>query len=476
MTEGARAVARVGRPGVRREAGSPGADHLGAVEPRLVVALFTLFAVYAGALAIWSKGAESVWAEWAAAGYGATAVFAAAWWRRRPGVPLLAAALSAFVVPAALLPPTWGATSEVRVVARAASLWLAHGTPYLTSGHLTSWKSYDPYLPGMSLFGVPHAAGFPGALGDPLIWLALATTLLFVASCRIAAPDAARRCRRCRRQTLLRAVLVLVCPLFALPMALGVTDPPVIALVCLGLACVARSSDGGHTPDAPVLGLPVAPPDGHGAARDHGRPGAAGLSIGVACALKATAWPAFPVVLALLAVRDGRRAASRFALGALASFFVLVTLTAPALLAHPEAFWQNLVEYPLGIARSVTQAASPLPGHLLAREGSLGHLAAIVLLGAAALVLGASLLRRPPRDVRQASFRLALGLVAVFLFAPDARFGYFAYPLGILAWLLVTMAQPRRRRADTPRLPADHVPSVRRALTPSRELTRGQQK
>jgi hypothetical protein len=171
-----------------------------------------------------------------------------------------------------------------------------------------------------------------------------------------------------------------------------------------------------------------------------------GAAIGAACALKATAWPALPVVAALVAVRDGRYAAARFAGSSLGSFLLLLALTAPALLAQPSALWQNIAAYPVGLSRRLTPAASPLPGHLLAGAGSLGHLAAIVLLGGAALAMGASLALRPPRDVQQASVRLAIGLAAMFLLAPDARFGYFAYPRGILSWLILTVVNPRHAR------------------------------
>lgn len=384
------------------------------VEPPLAVALFAIFASYAAVFALGAHGAESVWGAWAAGGYGAAAMVAMWSWRRHPGVSLLVALAGAFAVPAAILPDNWGATSEVRVVARAATLSLAHGTPYLAAKQLVSWRSYDPYLPGMSLFGLPHALGLPGPLGDPLIWLVIATVALLAAACRIVSPGAARRCDRGRRQALFRALLLLSCPVFALPMSLGVTDPPVIALMCLGLACTAR----------------------------RGHPLLSGAAIGAACALKATAWPALPVVVALIAVRNGRYAAARLAGSALGSFLMLTAITAPALLAQPSALWQNIVAYPLGLSRRLTPAASPLPGHLLADAGSPGHLAAIVLLGGAALAMGASLVLHPPCDVQQASVRLAIGLAAMFLLAPDARLGYFAYPLGVLSWLILTVVNP----------------------------------
>ncbi|MGH8987537.1 MAG: glycosyltransferase 87 family protein [Acidimicrobiales bacterium] len=388
---------------------APDVDHRIGVAKRAAVLLLGGFAVYALLFALFAHGAEPIWGEWAAGAYIAAAAVAALCWRRYPGIPLVVAIAGALAVPASVLPANWGATSEVRVVARAATLWLAHGTPYLAPGQLASWRSYDPYLPGMSLFGLPHALGLSYPLGDPLVWLAVTTAVLLAAACRIAAPGMPR-CGRCRRQAVLRTMLLLAFPAFALPMALGVTDPPVIALLCLGLACTTRSA----------------------------RPVLAGIAIGVACALKVTAWPALPVVFALLAFRDGRKVTARFTASALGSFFGLVAVTAPALFTHPRAFWQNIVAYPLGLSRSLTQAASPLPGHLLAGTGSLGHLAAIALLCGAALAVGASLVVRPPRDVWQASLRLAVGLVAMFLLAPDARFGYFAYPLGILFWLLLT--------------------------------------
>lgn len=399
-------------------------DHRVGVATPLVVVLFAVFAAYAGVFALFAHGAESVWGAWAAGTYFVAAAVAAWCWRRYPSVPLLVAILGALAVPAAILPVNWGATSEVRVVARAAAQWLSHGTPYLASGQLASWRSYDPYLPGMSLFGLPHALGLPGPLGDPLSWLALTTAGLLVAACRIAAPGAARRCEGCRRQALLRTMLLIAVPVFALPMSLGVTDPPVIALLCLGLAWTAQSARGS-------------------------RPLLAGVAIGAACALKATAWPALPVIVALLAVRDGRQAAARFISSSLATFVALVALTAPALLAHPRTLWLNIVAYPLGLSHSPTKAASPLPGHLIASTGSLGHLVAIVLLAGAALALGASLLLRPPRDIRQASVRLAVGFVLMFLLAPDARFGYFAYPLGILLWLILTRSWSRSGRAGS---------------------------
>lgn len=424
-------------------------DHRIGVDRRSMVLLFIAFAVYAAVFAVASHGAESDWGEWAAGAYGVAAVLAAVGWRRYPGVSLIVALVGAFAVPAALLPDNLGPTSEVRVVARAASLWLAHGTPYLASGQLVSWRSYDPYLPGMSLFGLPRALGLHGSPGDPLLWLAIVTIALLYAAFRIAAPGTAPQCAGCRRQALLRTLLLLSTPVFAFPMALGVTDPPVIALMCLGLAWAAtsrRAPESSSRPSSTRAGSEVGRSGAASPAR-HREALLAGLAIGAACALKATAWPAFPIVFALILARDGRRAAAGFVGSSLGIFAALTAVTAPKLLAEPGALWQNLVAYPLGLSHRVTPAASPLPGHVLAESGSAGHLAAIGLLGAAAFAVLLSLVVRPPRDIEAATVRLAIGLAAMFLLAPNTRFGYFAYPVGILCWLILAVGIHRRVRA-----------------------------
>jgi hypothetical protein len=77
--------------------------------------------------------------------------------------------------------------------------------------------------------------------------------------------------------------------------------------------------------------------------------------------MKATAWPAVPVIAAMLAFRAGRRAAVRFAAAAVSTAAVLVMAAAPALLLKPGAFFQNTVLFPLGMTRQLTPATSPLP-------------------------------------------------------------------------------------------------------------------
>ncbi|MFE2205697.1 hypothetical protein [Streptomyces rubiginosohelvolus] len=347
-----------------------------------------------------SLGPHRVWGATAALGYLAAALLAA-----RGRSPRTAGAVA--VAGAVLLPLLWllavdRAQLEVRVVARSAGLLLAEGTPYLQ--HPVVPEDFNPYLPGMAVFGLPEAVAGPGPLTDPRLWLGAA----FLGAFAFALPAGSRSAP-------LRWIAA--CPLVALPLAVGGVDLPVAGLMCLGLALAGR-----------------------------GRAGAAGLVLGVATALKWTAWPAIPVVLALLAVSprstgrpgdrgEGRppadRAAARCGLVALLTAAALVL---PAALRDPGAFRAHVVDFPLGLTDAVSSAASPLPGHLLATHVPGGRTLALLLLGVSALLLALSLLLRPPATTADAAARLALGLLLATAFMPASRFGYLVHPLVLAVW------------------------------------------
>jgi len=380
------------------------------LDHRRLVPWYAVFAAYAAVFAVLSGGgADRVWALWATAGYVLAA--AAAWrWRHLAG-PLLAALALALLAPTIWLILRGPATADPIVVARSAVLLLRHGNPYLSAGQLAIWQAYNPYLPAMTVFGLPWAFGLRGVLGDTRLWLAAATVALLAVAFWMGAPHRAEGCGACRRAAVWSAVFAVASPVLVLPLAVGITDPPMIALTCLAFACVARS------PRLPLV---------------------AGLAIGVACAMKATAWPALAVIAAMLVARDGARVAARFAAASLVTTAVLVAVTAPGLLATPGALVQNIVLFPLGLTQHHTPAASPLPGHLLASTGPAGHLAAIGLLAAAAAGIVVWLVVRPPGDVPAAARRLAIALAVMFLLAPATRFGYFAYPIALLGWSAMT--------------------------------------
>jgi hypothetical protein len=203
-------------------------------------------------------------------------------------------------------------------------------------------------------------------------------------------------------------------PVLALPLTTGLTDLPVLALLCLTLACTAPCP------------------------RWRRAQLAAAIAIGVACAIKATAWPALPVIAAMLAVRDGAQAATRFVVAAGVTATALVVATAPASVTAPAALFQNTVLFPLGMTRYQTDADSALPGHLLAATGPAGRWAAVGLLCAASLVMVASLVVRPPADTRAAAWRLAVSLALLFALAPASRWGYFGYPAALLGFVSMT--------------------------------------
>ncbi len=395
---------------------------------RLLVAN-AAFAVYATALAIDTGHADRTWAIWAAVGYGVATLII--WLTRHKNVPviwpMLVALAGALAAPVTWLVTRVGPTPEVRVISRSAVLLLQHGTPYLPQGQLDTWLSYNPYLPVMAVFGLPKALGATGLFGDPRVWLTATSIALIWAAFVVAAPH--RHCDSCRHNVMLSTVFFAASPVIAFPLAVGITDPPVIALLFLTLALIARPS---------------------GLLR-------AAVALGVACAMKATAWPAVPVFAAMLAARDGARSAWRFVGVTICVGGLLAVALAPAALVDPYAFLQNTVLFPLGLTAHKTPAASPLPGHLLAMTGMAGHWAAVGLLVAAGLGFAVSLIVRPPADARAAAWRLALGLAVMFTLAPATRWGYYVYPIGLVGWMLLT--RPPSRAADTGRTIPVAVPA-----------------
>src|SRR5271165_553270 len=253
------------------------------VEPRLsrrqVAALYAAFAVYAGAVAAFSgPGEDRSWGIWAVAAYAAAALAAVSWRLHGREAALLTSLAGALVIPVAWLATHATPTSDVQVVSRSAALLLRYGTPYLSPAqiaHFAGPLAYNPYLPVMTVFGLPRAMGVPGVAGDPRLWLGIASVTLFALAFHVAG----------RRHALRFGLFAVASPVVAFPLALGVTDPPVLALVCLALALLRRTS---RTP----LIWPAA------------------IAIGVACAMKYTAWPALPVLTAMLASRDGIRQAA----------------------------------------------------------------------------------------------------------------------------------------------------------------------
>ena len=194
----------------------------------------------------------------------------------------------AVVAPLLWLSVAYPLEDGMMVIDRSATLLLHHGSPYLTAAQVTSWLSYNPYLPVMTLFGLP-ARGRPRRPGrEPGVWLALGTVAVLAAAFWIAVPHrpvpraAATRCWPRRRGRLARDR----------PQPGRDHHRPARARV--RCCCRWRWS---------------AFPRSEG---QRARTVGSGIALGVACDLKSTAWLAVPVMAAMFACRDGARVMWRF--------------------------------------------------------------------------------------------------------------------------------------------------------------------
>ncbi|MBA3488522.1 MAG: DUF2029 domain-containing protein [Longispora sp.] len=298
------------------------------------------------------------------------------------------------------------AQEEVLVVEESARRLVEHGTPYLSRTEIATLPDpllgYDPYQPGMAAFGLPKVLLGEHWFTDARIWFALVTAACLAVALRVGTPAAVRA---------LQALTVI--PVAALTLATGGDDLPVLALMVLSLAYLAR-----------------------------GRDAAAGLTLGVAASLKLFAWPV-AVVVAL--TRPNR--------ALLIPLLTVPVLTAlPPLLVNPGAFVENVLAFPLGHGLVTSPAASPLPGHLLATSVPGGRYIALALLGVTACALGWWVLRRPPRTAAAASTICAVGLLAAMLLMPATRFGYLLYPVTFALWVPYLTSIESRSEDDTTRV------------------------
>ena len=365
-------------------------------------------ALFGGGVALFSGDPlHRLWGTSAGIAYALAAVVILAWRSRdTTGVDVVLAILvgGAILVPLLWMVWTGHGEPEVGVVANSATTLIKHGTPYKSAKVLattTNPNLYNPYLPLMAAFGVPQALFGHGPLTDPRVWFGLVFLVVFAFALRVAgAKDSFRW-----------ALLLTVSPIIAFELCVGGTDVPMVAFMCLGFALLWR-------------------PGGSNAV-------AAGLALGIASSMKATAWPALAVAFALLYVRDGKREAWRFTAWSLA---VVAVIVGPFAVLRFGALVKNTILFPLGLASVKSQAASPLLGHVLAQTGRLGHTIVVILLIASVVAIGVWVVVRPPRDVPAATWRLVIGLSAMFVLAPSTRFGYFIYPAALVLWLLIAQA------------------------------------
>ncbi|MGK5737742.1 glycosyltransferase family 87 protein [Micromonospora sp. URMC 103] len=311
------------------------------------------------------------------------------------------------------------AQEEVLVVEHAGTRLVEHGTPYLGHDAIAALPpderllGYTPYQPGMAVFGLPRAVA-TGWWTDARVWFAVGTALALAlavtalraragrvpATGRPAAPEISGDLPARRGAALLRGVqAATVLPICALTLATGGDDLPVLALCLLALSLAAA-----------------------------GRPGRAGVAVGLAGALKLFAWP---VALVLVVWGLTRRAGIRVAAGAVG---LPVAALLPVLLVDRDALVENVLRFPLGHGLVTSPAQSPFPGHLIATGLPGGRLIAAALLVVVGTAIAVRLARRPPRTAAATALICGYGLLAAIALMPSTRFGYLLYPLALLAW------------------------------------------
>src|SRR6476659_5437027 len=180
----------------------PGPETRRDVRRWLPAAGFLASAVFAALVALLSdEPVHRLWGGWAAAGYGLAALIACwpGWPARWPGAAVaqrararaaavVVALAGAVLVPLGTLAAAGRGMPETGVTERAAALLLQHGSPYLPAARLAGhgFLAYNPYLPAMTVFGLPHAVFGPGLLTDPRLWAGLAFAAASLAAFRVA--------------------------------------------------------------------------------------------------------------------------------------------------------------------------------------------------------------------------------------------------------------------------------------------------
>jgi len=390
---------------------------------RWLAGVFAVSALWATLVAVISNDhVHQLWGEMAAVGYGlALAVVLVLRRARTTDLALGVSFLGGLIMPLGWLAARGLWQPEVGVVANSGWTLIHQGTPYadpaLLAGTMDA-DAYNPYLPVMSLFGLPRAFFNLGLLTDPRVWFGAVFLLVFWLALREGgARDPGRW-----------AVLAAGSPVIAFELAVGGTDVPMVAFLCLGFAYLWVRK--------PVL---------------------AGLALGIGASMKATAWPALLVAIVLLWVREGGRTVKRFTLAALG---VIAVCLGPFIVGHPKAIVVNTIAFPLGLASVKSAARSPLPGYLIASTWpGFGHTVVVVMLALAGLAVAASLVFRPPRSVPRAVALLAGAMTLMFVLAPSTRVGYFIYPAGLAIWVLACWAGRRVDAAGLGEISVDLLPA-----------------
>ena len=283
--------------------------------------------------------------------------------------------------------------------------------PYHPPGE-PDYAGFLPYLPVMAVAGIPSDIWPNSGLSDARIFFCLTTLAV--------AAVAMYLCRSPGRRKIRAVQALIILPLAALPLATGGDDIPVVAFMLLAMVLAQRQ-----------------------------RPFASGVVLGIASAMKFTAWPL--AVLALFCAWDRR--GRRRPLVMLAGILVVAVPTIfPFALRGPFALIDDVVLFPLGLSAIPSTAASALPGHVLVTW--FPSLSRALPLGVG-LILGVGLLRHltkhTPRTVAEVCTISGVVMAVLILLAPNPRVGYLVYPVNLFVWAYL-LAEPDGGAANVARL------------------------
>ncbi len=302
------------------------------------------------------------------------------------------------------------AQPEVGVIARAGELISKGQDPYHTYDEhgrlvgaikdLPKFESFFPYFPLMGAFGLPSAETHKGkGLTDARIIMTLMSIIV--------SGWALALLRASKQQKLRVAQVLIALPTGALFFATGGDDMPILALMLLAVAALQRRQSN-----------------------------LAGISLGLAAAMKITAWPMAAGALLVARDREGRSTWKRVL--AWIATIVIVT-TVPFAVRAPNAFMANVFAFPLGLAGVSSPAASALPGHILTTwMPILGHILAPVSFVIGGYFATKYIRRHWPLALSQILGLLAIVFLGLICVASATRVGYVIYPLNLLLWSSVT--------------------------------------
>jgi hypothetical protein len=275
-----------------------------------------------------------------------------------------------------------------------------------------------PYLPLMAVLGIPSDIWPNNGLSDARIFFCVTTLAAAAVALYLCRADGRRKIRA------IQALLIL--PVASLPLATGGDDIPVVAFLLLAMVLAQRQ-----------------------------RPFSSGIMLGIASAMKFTAWPL--AVLALFAARGKKGERRPFTM--LAGMLVVAVPTIfPFALRGPFALIDDVVLFPLGLSAIPSTAASALPGHeLLHAFPSLSRVLPVSVGLVLTVLLGRYLYRHTPSTVAQVCTIGGVVMSALILLAPDPRLGYLLYPINFFVWAYLLAPRPEEKGLMVPDDPAEQL-------------------